>query len=70
MNAQKVYEKVYETLVSEWGDREVYPLEKHEFKVLSSAPDSRVSDYDNGDGTVTTTVLYAGKKFMYTKVGP
>ena len=66
MNAQKVYE----TLVSEWGEREVYPLEKHEFEVLFLSPDSQISEYDNGDGTVTTTVTYAGKKFIYTKVGP
>ena len=62
--------ELYETLVSEWGEREVYPLEKNEFDVLSSSPDSQTSEYDNGDGTVTITVIYKGKKFLYTKVVP
>lgn len=63
-------EELYETLVSEWGEREAYFLEKHEFDVLSLSPDSHTSEYDNGDGTVTTTVLYKGKKFIYTEVRP
>lgn len=62
--------ELYETLVSEWGEREVYPLEENEFNVLSLSPNSHVSEYDNGDGTVTTTVLYEGKKFIYTEVRP
>lgn len=62
--------ELYETLVSEWGEREVYPLEKNEFDVLSTSSDSQTSEYDNGDGTVTITVIYKGKKFLYTKVGP
>lgn len=62
--------ELYNTLVSEWGEREVYPLEKHEFEVLSSAPDSRVSDDDNEDGTITFTVIYGGKTFIYTGVKP
>ncbi len=62
--------ELYETLVSEWGEREVYPLEKHEFNVLSLSSDSHTSEYENGDGTVTTTVLYEGKKFIYTEVRP
>lgn len=62
--------ELYNTLVSEWGEREVYPLEKKELDVLSKSPDSHQSEYDNGDGTVTTTVLYRGKKFIYTGVKP
>jgi hypothetical protein len=63
-------EELVETLVSEWGEREVYPLEKNEFDVLSLSPNSHVSEYDNGDGTVTTTVLYQGKTFIYNEVRP
>lgn len=66
MNAKELYH----TLVSEWGEREVYPLEKHELNVLSLSPESQKSEYANGDGTVTITVLYEGKKFIYTEVRP
>lgn len=63
--------ELYDTLVSEWGEREVYPLEKQELDVLLESPESHTSEYDNGDGTVTTTVLYRGKKFVYhTEVKP
>lgn len=64
------YDELYQTLASEWGERKVYHLEKHEFEVLSSAPDSLVSNCDNGDGTITFTVIYSGKKFIYTGVKP
>ena len=63
-------QELFETLVSEWGEREVYPLEKHELEVLFTSLDSHVSEYNNGDGTVTTTVLYEGRKFIYTEVRP
>ncbi|MCX6703181.1 MAG: hypothetical protein NTV02_00620 [Candidatus Zambryskibacteria bacterium] len=66
MNTEDLIKK----LVSEWGEREVYPLEEDELNVLCLSPLARSSEYNNGDGTVTTTVLYEGKTFIYTEVRP
>lgn len=51
-------------ILNEWGDREVYSIEKSEVQMLLSFGGAILSNLDNKDGTFSLTIKLRGKDFI------
>ena len=60
MNETEFFRKV----ISEWGEKDVYSIEKEEIPTLLSFGGKIESNKDNGDGTFSTTIKLRDKQFI------
>lgn len=57
-------ELFFQGLIAEWGEREVYSIDTELIEPFLSNGAELISRKDNGDGTITTTLTFCGKRFL------
>ena len=57
-------EEFFRKLQLEWGDKEVYSIEKETVPELLSFGGKITSNHDNQDGTYSLTISLRGKNFI------
>lgn len=60
-------EQFFNTIINEWGDRNVYSIQENEIPLLLSFGATQ-SKNNNGDGTFSTKLTLRGKTFICISV--